>query len=174
MDIAEMNLVCAGRLAGADGLDVGRCLARLDEWAGHVRRETERHVYRFRREPGEYDHSEGTFRMLMLVTVLQQDLGVRYNAKRVRDVDFRRSENLFLHGLPAGGDGGTSVSMPVAYVAVGRRLGYPLKLVRAKAHVRPRWEGAWRTIKCAIPAWSTSGQHFRAGDTPVALAGLYS
>ncbi len=99
MDIAEMNLLCAAGLPGADGLDFGRCLARLDEWAEHVRRETDRHLYRFRREPGEYDHSEGYFRMLMLVTVLQQDLGVHYNAKRLRDVDFRRSEDLFLHGL---------------------------------------------------------------------------
>jgi len=30
--------------------------------------------------------------------------------------------------------------MPVLYVAVGRRLGYPLKLVLAKAHVFCRWD----------------------------------
>jgi len=103
MDIAEMNLFCAPGVPGAKGLDAGRRLARLDEWAGHVRRETERQVCRFRREPGEHDHSEGYFRMLMLVTVLPQDLGVHYNAKRVRDVDLPRSEDLFLQGLLTGG-----------------------------------------------------------------------
>jgi len=82
IDTAEMNLLCAAGPAGAEGPDVGRCLARLHDWAGHVRRETERYLYRFRREPGEYDHSEGYFRMLMLVTVLQQDLGVHYNARK--------------------------------------------------------------------------------------------
>ena len=30
--------------------------------------------------------------------------------------------------------------MPVLYVAVGRRLGYPLKLVRAKSHMFVRWD----------------------------------
>lgn len=30
--------------------------------------------------------------------------------------------------------------MPVLYVAVGRRLGYPLKLVNAKEHLFARWE----------------------------------
>jgi hypothetical protein len=46
---------------------------------------------------------------------------------------------LFLHGLTQG-RGGTCLSMPVAYVAVGRRLGYPLKLVTAKGHLFARWE----------------------------------
>ena len=37
---------------------------------------------------------------------------------------------------------GTCSSMPVLYVALGRRLGYPLKLVTTKAHLFVRWEGA--------------------------------
>jgi hypothetical protein len=32
--------------------------------------------------------------------------------------------------------------MPVLYVAIGRRLGYPLKLVTTKSHLFIRWEGA--------------------------------
>ena len=35
---------------------------------------------------------------------------------------------------------GTCSSMPVLYAAVGRRLGYPLKLVTTKAHLFLRWE----------------------------------
>lgn len=34
------------------------------------------------------------------------------------------------------------MSMPVAYVAIGRRLGYPLKLALAKGHIFCRWDGA--------------------------------
>jgi hypothetical protein len=36
---------------------------------------------------------------------------------------------------------GTCSSMPVLYVAIGRRLGYPLKLATTKSHVFIRWEG---------------------------------
>jgi len=36
---------------------------------------------------------------------------------------------------------GTCSSMPVLYIAVGRRLGYPLRLVTTKAHLFVRWEG---------------------------------
>lgn len=50
-----------------------------------------------------------------------------------------------MHGLTgASGDepttGGTCVSMPVLYVAVARRLGYPVKLVTTKEHVFARWD----------------------------------
>ncbi|MEM9066591.1 MAG: hypothetical protein AAGB51_14000 [Planctomycetota bacterium] len=39
------------------------------------------------------------------------------------------------------GSGGTCVSMPALYVAVGRRLGYPMHLVTTRAHVFARWDG---------------------------------
>ena len=37
---------------------------------------------------------------------------------------------------------GTCSSLPVLQVAVGRRLGYPLKLVTTKGHLFVRWEDA--------------------------------
>ena len=46
---------------------------------------------------------------------------------------------LFIHGI-IDGPGGTCASMPVLYVAVGRRLGYPLKLVEARGHLLLRWD----------------------------------
>jgi hypothetical protein len=36
---------------------------------------------------------------------------------------------------------GTCSSLPVLYVAVGRQLGYPLKLVTTRGHLFVRWEG---------------------------------
>ncbi len=142
VDVAEMNLLCASGLPGAEKLDIDASLKTLDEWAGRVRVDTERHLYRFQENPAEYKRSEAYFRMLVLVTVLQQDCDVRYNEGRVRDVEFTNSKDLFLHGMVRDDNGGTCVSMPVAYVAVGRRLGYPLKLALAKGHIFCRWDGA--------------------------------
>ncbi len=81
--------------------------------------------------------------------MLQEDLGVKYNPARVRDPkfqaphcidpDFRDSRDLFIHGI-IDGPGGTCCSMPVLYVAVRRRLGYPLKLVETRGHLFFRWE----------------------------------
>jgi len=141
-DIAEMNLLCAAGLPGAEGLDLERCLARLDRWADRVRRETARHLYRLSdpQYAEHYRNSEAYFRVSMLLQVLQEDCGVHYNKERVRDIDFTNSQDLFLHGMVGADNGGTCVSMPVLYLAVGRRLEYPMYLVLAKAHVFARWD----------------------------------
>ena len=141
-DIAYVNLLCAVGLPGAEGLDLSGCLATLAGWSGRVKYETDRHLYRFRGAPDEFNRSEGYFRMLMLVTVLQQDFKVRYNPDRIGGIDFRNSRDLFIHGLLQEPYTGTCASMPVLYVAVGRHLGYPLKLVLTHGHVFARWESA--------------------------------
>jgi hypothetical protein len=144
-----MNLLCAQLLPGAEDLNVPQCLERLDGIARHVKAETDRHLYRFRERPAEYENSEGNFRMLMMVTVLQQDLGIRYNPERARlpsqpmessDKFFANAKDVFIHGLLRENGTGTCSSMPVLLVSVGRRLGYPLMLVRAKGHLFARWD----------------------------------
>jgi hypothetical protein len=70
----------------------------------------DRHYYKFRQQPAEFEHSEGYFRMMMLVTVLQQDLGIHYNPDRARlplglpeasDKFFANSQDVFIHGKVA-------------------------------------------------------------------------
>ena len=142
VDIAEMNLLCATGLPGAEKLDIDACLARLNEWAAQVSSVTHRHLYRVTdpRYADEYKKSEAYFRAYMLLQTLQEDCGVHYNMERAREVDFTKSKDLFLHGLVGDANGGTCISMPVVYAAVGRRLGYPIKLVLTKAHVFCRWD----------------------------------
>ena len=141
-DIARWNLACAAGLPGAESLDIDAKLAELDRWAKHVASETERNMHRFRSNPGEYENSEAYYRALMLVVVLQEDCGVHYNPARINEPDFTNSKDLLLHGLIGDSNGGTCVSMPVLYVAAGRRLGYPMKLALTKGHVFARWDGA--------------------------------
>jgi len=155
VDIAEMNLLCATGLPGSEDLDIDECLARLGKWAARVKFETERHLYRltdprYKDHAEHYKHSEARFRAEWLVSVLQQDIGLHYHEGFVpQDVEvppFKTSKETFLHGLMDNEDphkafGGNCVSLPVAYAAVGRRLGYPVKLVCAKEHVFCRWEG---------------------------------
>jgi hypothetical protein len=147
-DIAFLNLRCAEGLPGAEKLDIPKCLATLDKWAAWVKHETDRHLYKFRRNPKEYENSEAYFRMLMLITVLQQDFKIQYNPDRIRDVDFTKSQDLFIHGMIDNNNGGTCVSMPVLYTAVARRLGYPVYLVSAKAHLFCRWHDKKNYVNC--------------------------
>jgi hypothetical protein len=159
VDIARVNLLCATGLPGAEHLDIDHALATLDQWARRVRFETERHLYRVTdpRYSAHYRHSEAYFRAELLLQVLQQDLGVKYDMTVADNFAFDDSRVAFIHGMIPGPaqaivdtSGGTCASMPVMYVAVGRRLGYPLRLVTTNSHIFVRWDGhghpnpAWR------------------------------
>lgn len=148
-DIAEMNLLCAQELPGSENLDVSKTLAIIDSWAQHVKSETERNFHRFREAPAAFGNSEAYYRMLCLVTVLQQDFHIRYNPKLIDVVGqpwkpdtvfLASSKNVFIHGLIEDRLG-TCATMPVLYVAIGRRLGYPVSIASAKMHLYVIWDG---------------------------------
>ncbi len=150
VDIAETNLLCATGLPGAEKLDIDQALATLDDWARRVKFETDRHLYRVTdpRYADHYRHSEAYLRAEMLVQALCEYLGVKYDLAARYNFSFKDSRVAFIHGMipPPGKSlhdtpGGTCASMPVMYVAIGRRLGYPLKLVTTKGHVFVRWDG---------------------------------
>jgi hypothetical protein len=148
-DVGTFNLICALGLPGAEDLDIVAHQQWLDDAARQVDLQTRGHFDQFARNPGTYNNSPGQFCCNYLLRTLQELLGVRYNPARVTDSDFqsplcvnpdfRDSRDLFIHGM-INGPGGTCASMPVMYVAVGRRFGWPLKLVEAPGHLFFRWE----------------------------------
>jgi hypothetical protein len=133
-----LNLACATLLPDTLDLDITACLKQLDLWARHVKSETERNLHRFQRNPGDFQHSEGRFRAMMMVTVLQQDCGVHYNPDCIKSKQFLDSGEAFIHG-PLMGKGGTCANLPVLYAAIGRTLDYPIYICAAKSHLFCRW-----------------------------------
>ena len=144
VDIARMNLLCAARLPGSEGVSVPAVLAKLDAWAVAVHLETERHVYRATdpRYAEHYRHSENYLRAEFLLQTLQEKCGVSYNPQSIHSPSFADSRDAFLHGLTERASGGTCASMPVLYVAIARRLGYPLALVQTRGHLFCSWDDA--------------------------------
>lgn len=148
-DVGALNLRCANGLPGAESINEEQMLSWMDRAAKQVQFETARHWYRFTESPETYNTSAAYFCCYFLLQVLQEEFGVHYNPARVTDPkfqdpkcfdpDFRDSRDLFIHGM-IDGPGGTCASMPVLYVAVGRRLGYPLKLVESRGHLFVRWD----------------------------------
>lgn len=140
LDIAAVNLACANGLPGAGALDIPACLDKIDDWSERVRQATSRNYDRFIREPHLFDGSLGKFYMSVLCSTLQRECGVRYNPERANDPgDARDSADRFIHGITHGA-GGTCASLPVLYAAVGRRLGYPLRIVQGARHLFLRWD----------------------------------
>lgn len=149
-DIARMNLLCAEGLPGSENLNVDESLAMLDQWAQGIGSEIKRNYHHYREDPAYYYNSENFYKMLMMSVVLYDDYRIRYNPKWIEtpseiqaDDHFAAdSRDILIHGLTGQQRMGTCSSMPVLYVALGRRLGYPLKLVTTKAHLFLRWDSS--------------------------------
>ncbi len=147
-DIARMNLLCAEALPGAENLNVDECLTTLDQWAQHIKAETNRNHHHFKEDPAYYSNSEAFYKMLMMAVVLYEDYGVRYNPKLITSPEatttddhfYADSRDILIHGLVGPQHLGTCSSMPILYIALGQRLDYPLKLVKAKGHLFMRWD----------------------------------
>jgi hypothetical protein len=147
--ITRANLLCANGLSSSGATDIFTSEATVKCWAEHVKSETERHWYRFQQHPGDYENSAGFFRMLLLAVVLAEDYGIHYDGARkgtpgsasTDDGFFSQPESVFLSGLLGPERKGTCSSMPVLYAAIGRELGYPLRLVTTKGHLFVRWDG---------------------------------
>jgi regulator of sirC expression with transglutaminase-like and TPR domain len=170
-DLAQTNLNLACGLPGSEALDVARYVRQLDEWARLVATKTERWLPMFNRSAAEFDNSLAKFQMMALVTVLQRDLGVRYDPA-CQDGAYCALDprTLFIHGL-LDGHGGTCVTMPILYIAIGRRLGYPLHLVQAREHFFVRWEepgGERFNIEATTLGFTPrDDEHFRHWPKPI-------
>lgn len=145
LDLAFMQFVALAGLPGSEDLNPWGCMRRLNAMADRVEARTNAAMHLFRHNPADHENSEAYFRALGLATVLQKDFGVGYDkAKAPREVP-HKVEDKTVHGIIYG-NGGTCASLPVLYAAVGRRLGYPIKLVHSfvdeeTGHVFARWDG---------------------------------
>ena len=139
-----IDLLCATELRGSEDLDIPSCLQTLNRWADYITTETQRHEYRFREHPEEFKNSLGHYRMMMMGTILAEDFRIHYDPdfllsqageKPITNGWETNSQLVFIHGLLMSNHVGTCASMPVLYVAIGRRLGYPVSLGSTKMHL---------------------------------------
>jgi hypothetical protein len=147
-----MSLVVAKRIPAFADLDIETYVNAVDSWAEEVRRDTERHWYRFERAPEKFDHSEADFKIAWLASDINQLFEVDYD---VLDFDYSDPSNLFINGI-VDRRRGTCVSMPMLYVAIGWRLGYPIKLVQVPTHVFARWDDDKERINIEATGYGAS------------------
>lgn len=143
LDVARVNLACAQDLPDAGNLQIERCISRLDYLAEKAEKFIERRMPQFWRNPSAYNNSENYYRILCLITFLQRDMGIRYNPAKTDPTTPLDTGDMFIQGVLFG-EGGTCGSLPVIYTAVGRRLGYPIRLVQTtdgqSGHLFCRWD----------------------------------
>jgi hypothetical protein len=128
IDIAVVNLCCAKGLPGAENLDVPACLRTLDAWTEGVRRFVRDSIGDYQRSPDEYGRQRGFFKFLSMASLLKHPRGgveLRYQPTAAGNTRMLDSRDDLIHGLLTRRLG-TCASFPVLFVAIGRRLGWPI------------------------------------------------
>lgn len=145
-DIAAVNLACARGLPNADESEFPDYLTLLDTIADAVRRETDRSWRLFKLKPAQFNNSEAVFRLYTMEHVFRVRFNIRYDPLVHKTTEGGKtwttsdSTEVFIHGILSAKRTGTCSSLPTFAIAVGRRLGYPLKLVLAPNHTLYRWD----------------------------------
>jgi len=154
VEMARMNLLCAEGLVGSEQLDVEKNLAIIDQWATQADQDLQRFTPLYQAHPEKFPdvHSESEWKMYVLFGFLRERQGIGYNpelkalfAKGYGYIEdhpdeFRQdARDSFLNGIVERRMGVCS-SLPAIFVAVGRRLGYPLYYVHSKGHSFVRWD----------------------------------
>jgi regulator of sirC expression with transglutaminase-like and TPR domain len=154
-DIAAVNLGCAQGLPDCDDSQFPAYLDLLDQIAEAVRKATDRNWRLFKLKPKEFEHSEIVYRLYTMEFVFRTQFGVKYDPKvreattgpNARDTwTSSDSTEVFIHGLLSEKRTGTCSSLPTFSIAVGRRLGYPLKLILCPRHTLYRWDDGTSVI----------------------------
>jgi hypothetical protein len=145
-DFLALSFYAARGLPGTENSNLEHWYAKRDAWVYRIQFETARHLYRYdpkAERPTEtfYGNSLGRFLCYFMLQVLQQDCGVKYHPNRKMNPGSCKPRDVFAHGImDDDGEGGTCASMPVVYVSVARRLGYPVYLVETRGHLFCRWD----------------------------------
>ena len=148
VDIGRMNIICARNVIRDEVLDTEKYVARLDEWAETAGCIEQKYLPAYEKNAARYDNSLAKFKAVTLALTIQQDLKCGYNMELIRSGAmndlrsprfFRNPDDVFITGLLKRGKGSCS-SLPVLFVALGRRLHYPVFLAHTKGHLYCRWD----------------------------------
>jgi hypothetical protein len=142
LGLSEIDFICSTGLPGSERIDREGCRRTLDAWTECVRKWTAAaEVEYWQQDPSQFEHSKPLFLMVSMVLALKRHCGLRYDpdAAGKKPTDPFEFDEQFIHGALQG-NGGTCATLPLVYAVIGRRLGYPIRLVNNQRHVFCRWD----------------------------------
>jgi hypothetical protein len=160
VDPIVMNLTVAKGIPECSGLDIGKYIATVDSWARAIDDGSRRLEPSAKDEP-LYKYDRDLWRAGgMAIALAGPAFGVKYTGDKL---DPSKPEQSFVYGL-IDRRVGTCASMPVLYMAIGHRLGWPIHGVVSKDHMWARWDDG-------IPA-DKGGKRFNLEATTATSDGL--
>ncbi|HUT60288.1 MAG TPA: transglutaminase family protein [Phycisphaerae bacterium] len=140
-----MNLAVAREIPGCENLDYQYYKQVVDKWADDVRNHLTIAEANFRKAPQLWRNDINFCRLGALATYLTRRVGVRYakkysqEQKAGKNSKYKEPGAVLVHGL-IDDLHGTCANMPVLYVAIARRLGWPVSLACVGPHFVCRYD----------------------------------
>jgi len=153
MDPLVMNMIVARGVPELADLDMARYVGLVDAWAQRIGVGIRIGESDAARASPAYAADPDIWRAgSMAIALASTDIGIAYT----RDVRMSNHADLFVPGL-IDSKRGTCSNMPVLYMAVARRLGWPLKAVVAADHMWCRWDDGAKSFNLEATTTTAAG-----------------
>lgn len=161
MDPLVMNMVVAKGVPDLVGIDFAKYAKVVDGWAERIGQGVRVGEADAARTSPAYKADPDIWRAgSMAIALASTDVGIGYS----RDVKLSNHADLFVPGL-IDTKRGTCSNMPVLYMAVAHRLGWPLKAVVAADHMWCRWDDGIKRFNLEATS-TTAGSGEGSFSTP--------
>lgn len=136
IDPVVVNLIVARGIPGLEQIDIAKYVRTVDEWAAEIKAGLDA-TESAERSSDLYRHDPDLWRVGgMAVALAGRRFGIAYTAD---NLDLTDPAQTFVHGV-IDTRRGTCSSMPVLYLGIAHRLGWPLKAVVSGDHMWTRWD----------------------------------
>lgn len=153
MDPLVMNMVVARDVPELAEIDFTRYARLVDGWADRIGRGLAASEAVESRTSPAYQADPDIWRAGgMAVALAGPTIGIAYT----REIDMSNHADLFVPGL-IDTKRGTCSNMPVLYMAVAHRLGWPLKAVVAADHMWCRWDDGTKQFNLEATSTTSTG-----------------
>jgi hypothetical protein len=141
VDPLAINLAVASAIPSLSGLDIPHYQALVDGWAVEVAQRVREDEPIFRQNPSAWRNDVNFFNLSVLCQYVECELGVRYreDQRDAASVRYTEASDLFLNGV-IDTRRGTCGNMAALHLAIGWRLGWPVSLAAARAHLFLRYD----------------------------------
>ena len=157
IDIGQVALLLATE--AFPGLDMKRYEAQLDRLVGEIRQFTEQMRSR------TSDSAKPDYPIRAMNTYLFKRLGFHYDRD---DMYAQQLKNRYLIGA-LDAKAGSCTTLPLLYLALAQRLGYPVYPVAAPQHLFCRYrlpDGTYQNIEATVGGWSSDEDYIRDMEIP--------
>jgi hypothetical protein len=153
MDPLVMNMIVAKAVPDLANIDFARYCRIVDGWADRNGRGLVASEAAESRTSAAYKADPDIWRAGgMAVALAGPTIGIAYT----REINMRNHADLFVPGL-IDTKRGTCSNMPVLYMAVAHRLGWPLKAVVAADHMWCRWDDGTKQFNLEATSTTAAG-----------------